>query len=116
MPPSSGGGIVDKNKVSEGLDISFSIGIINYCDSPRVNTMPTYDIKNSETGEEKEVIMSYDSLQVYLDTNPEWKQVHKSASTIVTHTGSILGKTSDGWKDVLKSVKKASGRKNTINV
>ena len=76
--------------------------------------MPTYDIKNTETGEEKEVIMSYDALQVYLDTHKEWKQVHLGASKIVSNTGSILGKTSDGWKDVLKGIKKGSGRGNTI--
>ena len=76
--------------------------------------MPTYDVRNKETGEEREVIMSYDALQVLLSEG--WEQVHKSSATLVTHTGSILSKTSDGWKDVLKGVKKASGRKNTINV
>ena len=77
--------------------------------------MPTYDVRNKKTGEEKEVIMSYDALQVFI-SDSDWEQIHKSSARLVTHTGSILGKTSDGWKDVLKSVKKASGRKNTINV
>ena len=35
---------------------------------------------------------------------------------IVSHQGSLLSKTDNGWKDVLKSVKKASGKGNTIKV
>jgi hypothetical protein len=76
--------------------------------------MPTYDVIVNETGEEKEVICSYSSLKEKIDSG-EWKQIHKSPSTIVSGVGSIFQrKTSDGWKDHLKAIKKGSGRSNTI--
>tara|TARA_Y100001938_G_C8056528_1_gene414688 strand:- start:920 stop:1075 length:156 start_codon:yes stop_codon:yes gene_type:complete len=36
--------------------------------------------------------------------------------TIIGGTGSLLSKTSDGWKDHLKEIKKGSGKGNTIKV
>ena len=36
--------------------------------------------------------------------------------TIISGTGSLLSKTSDGWKDHLKEIKKGSGKGNTIKV
>lgn len=77
--------------------------------------MPTYDLRNTETGEEKEVICSYNSMKEMTDSG-EWEQVHKSASTIVTHVGGTLKQTSEGWKDVLRQTKRYSGRDNTIRV
>ena len=38
------------------------------------------------------------------------------APKLVTQVGSTIGKTSEGWRDLLKSIKKGSGRGNTINV
>ena len=35
---------------------------------------------------------------------------------IVSQQGSLLSKTSDGWKDTLKEIKKSSARNNTIKV
>ena len=37
------------------------------------------------------------------------------APNMVTMVGSTLGKTSEGWRDLLKSIKKGSGKENTIN-
>lgn len=37
------------------------------------------------------------------------------APKIVRDQGSILGKTSQGWKDLVKHIKKGSGKGNTIN-
>jgi hypothetical protein len=75
--------------------------------------MPTYDVRNTETGEEKEVIISYDAL-VAMTHDGTWEQVHKSASTLITHTDGILKTTSGDWRDLLKRVKKGSGRDNSI--
>ena len=41
---------------------------------------------------------------------------HIGSPRIVSNVGSILSKTSDGWNDVLKSVKSGSGRNNSIHV
>ena len=75
--------------------------------------MPTYLIKNTETEEEKEVFMSYGTLQHYLEVNPEWKQIHKS-SHLVSGVKDVFARTDDGWKDVMKSIKKGSGKGNTV--
>lgn len=38
-----------------------------------------------------------------------------STPTLVTHVGSVLSKTSNGWNDVLQKIKSGSGRGNTIH-
>ena len=75
--------------------------------------MPTYLIKNTETDTEEEVFMSYGTLQEYLSINPHLKQVHKS-SHIVGGVRDVFSRTDDGWKDVIKSIKKGSGKGNTV--
>jgi len=75
--------------------------------------MPTYDVKVTKTGEEKEVICSYSSLKEKLDAG-EWEQLHKSSALLVTHVGGTLKKTSGDWKNHLERMKKVSGRGNTI--
>ena len=77
--------------------------------------MPLYDVRIVETGEEKEVFCSYSSLKEKIDAG-EVELQHKSAPTLVTHVGGTLRQTSDGWKDILKTVKKHSGRDNSIKV
>jgi hypothetical protein len=76
--------------------------------------MPTYTVKNKETDEYFEVFCSYDDLQNMLKEDSSISHVIQ-APNMVTQTGSTLSKTSDGWKDLLKSIKKGSGRGNTIN-
>ena len=76
--------------------------------------MPTYDIRNKETGEEKEVIMSYDAVKALINAG-EWEQVHKSPATLITQTDGTLSKTSGDWRDLLKKIKKGSGRDNNIS-
>jgi hypothetical protein len=77
--------------------------------------MPTYDLRNTETGEEKEVICSYDSMKEMTESG-EWEQFHKSTAKIVTGVGGTLKQTSEGWKDILRQTKRYSGRGNTIKV
>lgn len=77
--------------------------------------MPTYTLKNKETEEYFEVFCTYDDLQNILKEDETLSHVIQSPN-MVTMVGSTLGKTSEGWKDLLKSVKKGSGKGNTINV
>ena len=44
----------------------------------------------------------------------EWEQVHHGTADMVTHTDGILSKTSGDWRDLLKRVKKGSGRANSV--
>jgi len=75
--------------------------------------MPTYDMKNVETGEVKEMFISISKKEEMVESG-EWVQVHLGAMNIVRTTTSSLSKTSHGWRDHLKRIKKNSGYKNTI--
>ena len=77
--------------------------------------MPIYDIKNNETGEEKEVVISYSALQE-MKTEGSWSQIHKSTPMVVTHIGGTLKQTSGDWKNLLERVKKGSGENCTVHV
>ena len=75
--------------------------------------MPTYTFKNKSSGEVQEIVLRMSELDDFKSNNPELEQV-------ITHTGSIVSdsgrlKPDDGFRDVLRSIKKASGRNNTIN-
>ena len=69
--------------------------------------MPTYSIRNINTGEEKETIMSISEMEKMKEQG-EWKVII-CAPKIVTHVGSVLGRTSGDWKDKLKQIKQNSG-------
>lgn len=75
--------------------------------------MPTYTLENKDTGEQKDVLMSYDELQQHLIDNLDWFRVIK-APALVTQTGNTINRTSDDWKDLMKNIKKGSGKGNTI--
>lgn len=77
--------------------------------------MPTYTIKDKESEEVWDVRCSWNELQEQLDANPNWQTVI-SAPQIVTSVKGTLTQAGDGWKDVLKSIKKESGKDNNINV
>jgi len=79
--------------------------------------MPTYDLKNTETGETKEFIVSI-SKKEEMVASGEWQQVHLSPPRDVTHVGSMISRTGSDWSDHLKNIKKSTGKrvKNTINV
>lgn len=81
------------------------------------NIMPTYDLRNTKTGETKEMILSI-SKKEEMVASGDWQQVHLSAPKDVTHVGSMIGKTSSDWSDHLKNIKKSTGKRvtNTVNV
>jgi hypothetical protein len=76
--------------------------------------MPTYEFQNEKTGEVKEMYMTYDEKKDFLEKNPEWKYI--IAATGISYHGPISNtrRAGSGWNDVLKGIKKASG-KNNIN-
>ena len=77
--------------------------------------MPTYTFFDQQSGMEFDITMSMSELDTYKANNPSHKQV-PSAPAIVGGVGGIGRPSDDGWKDTLKSIKKASGRGNKINV
>ena len=77
--------------------------------------MPVYTIRNNETEEYTEVTMSYAQFKEFLQGNPEYSQVFKMPAT-VSGRMSTHRMAGEGWQDVLKKVKKASGKDAKINV
>lgn len=74
--------------------------------------MPNYQFKDSNTNEVFEQFMSISEKETYLKENPHVSQVLGSTNTI---SGvNMRSKVPDGFNDVLKGIKKASGRENTI--
>jgi hypothetical protein len=77
--------------------------------------MPRYTIIDTSDDTEYEIQCSWDELQIVLNENSNLKQ-GLSTPNFVTQTGNTISKTSTDWRDLLKKVKKGSGRGNTINV
>ena len=76
--------------------------------------MPIYTIKNNRTGKEWDVTCSYEELQKTLET-PNLVRSFVPLKIISTH-GSLLSKTSQGWKDRLGQIKKGSGKGKTNKI
>lgn len=76
--------------------------------------MPTYNFYNTKTKKEETHFMSISELDSFAKTNPH---LHQCLSTPAIADPSRLGirKPDSGFRDVLKRVKKASGRNNTVN-
>lgn len=70
--------------------------------------MPTYDLRNTKTGEIKEFFISI-SKKEELVASGEWEQKFLTPTANVTHTGNIINKTSGDWKNLLEKIKKGSG-------
>jgi hypothetical protein len=77
--------------------------------------MPRYTIIDISDDTEWEIQCSWDELQIVLSENSNLKQ-GLSTPNFVTQTGNTISKTSTDWRDLLKKVKKGSGKGNTINV
>lgn len=77
--------------------------------------MPSYTFRNKQTGEIQDKFVSI-SARDQLVEQGEWEQIHTACPMTVTHVDGILSKTDDNWRDLLKTIKKNSGRGNTIKV
>ena len=77
--------------------------------------MPTFDMENTKTGEVEEFFVSNSKKEEMIESG-EWKQVHLTVASnnLISANGAILSKTSGDWRDLLKRVKKGSGRGDTI--
>ena len=78
--------------------------------------MPTYKFLNKDTGEEFEDFMSISALDQYLEENPNITQLVNGAPLV--HSGRGLGKPEQGFRDLLKDIKKKNTRgisRSTIN-
>ena len=78
--------------------------------------MPTYRFLNNETGEEYEEFMSISALELYLEENKHITQLVNGAPLI--HSGRGIGKPDQGFRDLLKGIKKKHSKgltRSTIN-
>ena len=76
--------------------------------------MPTYTIIDSKNDKEYEVFCSWDELQHMLSASGDLKQGLQTPHS-VSMVNSTIGRTSGDWRDLMKKVKKESGKGNTIN-
>jgi len=75
--------------------------------------MPTYTMKNTTTGEVKEMVLSLSEREQLLQ-NGEWEQL-LSTPKLVTSVHGTLRQAGSGWQEVLNKVKSGSGKNNTVN-
>lgn len=78
--------------------------------------MPTYRFLNNETNEEFEEFMTISALDEYLKANPNITQLVNGAPLI--HSGRGLKKPDNGFRDLLKHMKKGNSKgitRSTIN-
>jgi hypothetical protein len=73
--------------------------------------MPTYTFVDKNTGEETEHFMSLSEREDFLLANPHLETIIKKVN-IVTSAMSGSNKPDDGFRDVLKRIKKGSPRSN----
>tara|TARA_Y100001968_G_scaffold235598_1_gene218800 strand:- start:74 stop:331 length:258 start_codon:yes stop_codon:yes gene_type:complete len=68
--------------------------------------MPTYPVKNKETGEEKELRMSMQEYCDWKDANPDWDKDWSKGVAGVGEVGDWQSKmktTHPGWADIMKN-------------
>ena len=77
--------------------------------------MPTYDIQNKKTGEVKEIFCSYNDKEKELKKHGKDWEYMVGAPRISFDTINPIKRAGSHWNDVLKGIKKASGKDNTID-
>ena len=78
--------------------------------------MPTYKFLNNETNQEHEEFMTISALDEYLKANPNLTQLVNGAPMISSGRG--MGKPENGFRDLLKDIKKRNSKgfkRSTIN-
>ena len=76
--------------------------------------MATYPVRNKETGETKEVIMSVHDWDKWKEDNPDWSRDFSDPSTCpgvgeVGEWKDKLGKSKPGWNEVLDRASRQPG-------
>ena len=69
--------------------------------------MPTYEFKDKETGESKELFMKISEKDQFLKDNPNLRQVILPANFITRRDGDVLKAAGGGWNEVLQKVGEA---------
>ena len=77
--------------------------------------MANYTFYNTLTEETFDIDMPISELDQYKSQNPHLEQQIKTAPAFADPTRLGLKKPDSGFRDVLKRIKKASGRSNKIN-
>ena len=72
--------------------------------------MPTYKFHNNDTGEEYEEFMSISALDIYLNENNVTQLVNGAP---LIHSGRGMGKPDNGFRDLLKDMKKKHSKGTT---
>ncbi len=72
--------------------------------------MPTYPVKNKETGEEKELSMSMKAYDEWKEANPDWdKDWSKGCASMDTEFRWTGEAASNGWNEVLDRASRQPG-------
>ncbi len=77
--------------------------------------MASYTFYDTKTKKEFDIHMPISELDDYKAQNPHLEQRIKTAPSIADPTRMGLRKPDAGFRDVLKRIKKGSGRNNTVN-
>lgn len=68
--------------------------------------MPTYNVLNKKTGKTKQMEMSISEMVQMLKDDPNLDVVPGATPTMEARLGSKMMKPSDGFKDVLRDIKR----------
>ena len=71
--------------------------------------MPTYPVKNSKTGEEKELSMSMKAYAEWREENPDWDKDWSKGCASAGEVGDWRMNTDGGWNEVLHNVSQDRG-------
>ena len=74
--------------------------------------MPTYPVKNSKTGEQKELMMTMKEYDTWRKDNPDWDKDWSKGVAGVGEVGDCKQKLVNrkpGWNEVLERVQKYPG-------
>ena len=77
--------------------------------------MPTYDLRHIPSNTVDEHFVSIGTLEEMLASG-EYEIVHRKTGGFIPENGDMFSKTPDSWRDLAKSIKRGSGRGNTIKV
>jgi|TARA_B100001287_G_C22481547_1_gene434591 hypothetical protein len=74
----------------------------------------TYPVRNKETGEEKEIVMSIHDWDQWLSDNPQWERYYTpyNAPVMGVEMGDPFNKIytkHPGWKDVISKAQQQPG-------
>ena len=78
------------------------------------DNVATYPVRNKETGEEKEIVMSIHDWDQWLSDNPTWERYYTpdNAPVMGVEMGDPFNKIytkHPGWKDVISKAQKQPG-------